>query len=211
MILRTLRRAAWVYAGAFLILAAAYGVGFAAGAFGWLNYTDVRRSSVVQFSRELEYRVPGYGALLKSYRTWHVEARNRYFFSGDRAALRRSIFLNNAGMASLTQAIRGALILPAPLFALEKFYQGVVFATAPGSARMTAVFLFEFGGYFLTWCAALILVVWVLFPTYCGYPGRRQALAGGATLLGLAYLAALLLLALGAWLEADEAMRMLGR
>ena len=61
--------------GIFLVMLAVYvlsfGGGFLAGKLGVVKYTALQKSKLVEFNRTLEYRVPGYGDLLKSYKAWH--------------------------------------------------------------------------------------------------------------------------------------------
>jgi len=47
-----------------------FGAGFVAGKLKLADIEKLRASKLSEFSRNLEYKVPGYGGLLQSYKTW---------------------------------------------------------------------------------------------------------------------------------------------
>ncbi len=129
----------------------------------------------------------------------------------DAWGLGKLIFFNNWIVTNLTMTIRAIFVLPVCLLVPGKFFQGAVFSQTPGSARIFAVFVMEFGGYFLTTCATLCLVFWTIFYGHFEFASRAAALVGGLKLIGLAYLASAVGMAIGSWLETDFIMSVFGR
>jgi len=118
------------------------------------------------------------------------------------------ILFNNWVVADFTMVVRTVTLLPLLLYPYGRFAQGVFLARAPSSFRVWSIWLTEFGGYFVTICAALCLVLWVLAFRRFGFPSRRQALAGGLKVFAAAYLLSGVFFLVGAWLET---MLLLGR
>ncbi len=61
-------KAAPIYLIAFVIFALSYSAGYAAGSLKWVDYAAILESRVLRLARNLEYWIPGYGGLLKSYK-----------------------------------------------------------------------------------------------------------------------------------------------
>jgi len=184
-----------------------YSAGYLAGRLNWTNTKSLQESRVVEFSRNLEYRVPGYSHLLKAYKKWHDICRLGYLFQKSAWGLGTLFFINNFLVANLTMVIRALFVLPIVLTVFGKFFQGVVFAQAPGSGRMLSVFLLEFGGYFLTIGASLSLVFWTLLPRCFRFGSRKDGFLSGLKLLGFAYLLSGLSILLASVLETRFILR----
>lgn len=206
-----LTKAALVYGIFFAVLALSYGAGYAFGALKWVAYESALNSSVIRFSREMEYKVPGYRSVLRSYKAWHDRTRTRCLSDGTSRDINKLIFFNNWIVTNLILMIRAAFVLPLGFSVFERFYQGVILATTPGSGRTTAMFLLEFGGYTLTTCSTACLTLWIMFPVFFDFAGRLEGLIGGLKLVGLAYAVSGIVIAIGSWIEAEEFMQMLGR
>jgi len=199
----------------FAILLAVYVLGYSAGYLaGRLNWTDTKslqESRVFEFSRNLEYKVPGYSHLLKGYKKWHDNCRLGYLFQKNAWGLGTLFFINNFFVANLTMIVRVLFVLPVVLTFFGKFFQGVVFAQAPASGRMFSIFLLEFGGYFLTIGATLNLVFWTLLRRTFRFGTRKEGFLAGLKLLGFAYLLSGLSILLGSVLETRFILHFFGR
>jgi hypothetical protein len=175
--------------------------GYIAGKAEWVDFENLKDSSVIKLSRNLEKHVPGYGHLIEEYKAWHNELRNKYLFDKDSFGMGKLIFLNNWIVANLTMIIRTVFVAPLILIIPGKFFQGVAFAQIPESSRLASVFFLEFGGYFVVICATLCLVLWTVFFKFFKFATRISALLGGLKLLGLAYLFSALTMLIGSILE----------
>ncbi len=182
------RKALPIFLVLFFLYALSYAAGYISGRSGWVSYRTLQSSPVLKFSRNLDYRVPGYGDLLKKYKTWHDNCRTAYLLQKNAWGMGTLIFINNFFFANLTMMIRALFLAPLGLTIFGKFFQGVVLAQAPMAGRMLPVFLGEFGGYFLTIGGMLTLVLWTLFPGPFRFPTRSEAARGGLRVLGLAVL-----------------------
>ena len=204
-------KAAPIYCIVLVVFALSFGAGYAAGSLRWVEYGAFSNSRVLRLSRNLEYTIPRYGDLLKSYKGWHDKARNRHLINGDVWRIKKLIFLNNWVVANLTMMIRSLFVLPVCLAVAERFFQGAVFAQTPGDRRTTMVFLLEFGGYFLTTCATLNLVFWTALHRSFEFTDRGAAFVGGVELVGLAYVLSAFAIAAGSWIEADYVVSMFSK
>lgn len=184
--LALIKKAAPIFGVLLVLYILAYGAGYLAGKQGMVKYQDLQDSPVLKFSRNLEFKVPGYSHLLKKYKAWHDQSRAAYLVQKNSWGLGTLIFVNNFFVANPTMMIRAVFVLPIGLTILGKFFQGIVFAQTTMAGRMLPVFLMEFGGYFLTIGAVLTLVFWTLFPRRFKFATRREAARGGLKVLGLA-------------------------
>jgi len=196
-----MKRSAPVFAVLFAAYILALSAGYLAGRLNWTNLKSIQESRVFEFSRNLEYKVPGYSHLLKGYKKWHDNCRLGYLFQKNAWGLGTLFFINNFFVANLTMAVRALFVFPVALTVLGKFTQGVVFAQTPGVGRMISLFLLEFGGYFLTIGATLSLVFWTLFPRSFHFASRKQGLFSGLKLFGFAYLLSGFSILIGSILE----------
>ena len=165
-----------------------FGAGLAAGKLKLVDATALRGTTFFQFSRNLEYKVPGYGDLLRRYKERHNVALMQALTRTDRAALARIFFVNNFYVANLTMAVRAVLVVPLVLYPCGRFLQGVTMAQTPGSSRTLILLLMEFGGYFLVICGALCLSLWTIFPRRFAFASRKEACLGGLKILALAWI-----------------------
>ena len=200
-----------VYSIFLAVLALSLLAGYIAGSLKWVGLESALDSSILRFSKELEYRLPGYGTLLRSYKAWHDRRRNRYTAERNSWGLKKLIFFNNWVVTNLVLMIRSALVLPLGFSLAERFYQGVILAVTRGSGRTTAMFLLEFGGYTVAACSTACMTLWTAFPVFFRFAGRLEALSGGLKLVAITYLVSGCLIAIGSWIEADEFTGMLGR
>ena len=184
-----------------------FGAGFAAGKLKLANAVALRNSSFFQFNRNLEYKVPGYGDLLRRYKERHNVALMQALNRKDRAALARIFFVNNFYVANLTMAVRAVLIVPLVFYPGGRFLQGATMAQTPGSSRTLYLLLMEFGGYFLVICGALCLSLWTIFPRRFAFTSRGAAFLGGLKILVLAWLVSGIFIA---WASVIEVRLLLG-
>lgn len=205
-----MRKAGIIYLILFILYALSYGAGFIAGKAKWVNYRELSRAPFFEFSRNLEYKVPGYGDLLLSYRRWHNQARDAYIFTKNRWGLGTLIFFNNFFVANLTMFIRALFVFPLILTVGSRFLQGVMFAQIPGSSRTLSIFITEFGGYFFTIGGALTFVLWTIFFKSFKFPTRKEAFISGLKVLALAYFLSGIGILIGSVLETRMIFKMLG-
>jgi hypothetical protein len=184
-----------------------YAAGYISGRRGWADYQALQNSTVIKFSRNLEYKVPGYSHLLNGYKAWHDKCRMAYILQKNAWGMGTLFFINNFFVANTSMMIRAFFVAPLGLTIVGKFYQGVVFAQAPMAGRMLPVFISEFGGYFLSIGATLAFVFWALFPKPFRFQTRREAARNGLRLLGLAVLFSGLGILAGSVLETRLIMR----
>jgi len=191
--------------GVFLVMLAVYVLSFGGGLLaGKLKVVDsaaIQKSRLVEFNRTLEYRVPGYGDLLESYKTWHRPTMMRLLAKKDRWGLGLLIFFNNFIMANTTMFVRALTLLPMVLYPYGRFMQGVALAQTPAAARIVPVLITEFGGYFLVITATLCLWAWAIRPRAFGFSSRKEAIRGGFKLVGILWLVSAVFMALGAFFE----------
>jgi len=202
-----IRKSTPVFAVLLAVYVLGYSAGYLAGRLNWTDTKSLQESRVFEFSRNLEYKVPGYSHLLKAYKKWHDDCRLGYLFQKNAWGLGTLFFINNFFVANLTMVVRALFVLPVILTVFGKFFQGVVFAQAPASGRMISLFLLEFGGYFLTIGATLSLVFWALLPRCFRFGSRKEGFLSGLKLLGFAYLFSGLSILLGSILETRFILR----
>ena len=202
-----IRRSVPVFAVLLTLYVLGYSAGYLAGKLNWTNTKSLQESRVLKLSSSLEYKVPGYSRLLKGYKEWHDNCRLGYLFQKNAWGLGTLFFINNFFVANLTMAVRALFVLPVILTVFGRFFQGVVFAQAPGSGRMISLLLLEFGGYFLTIGATLNLVFWALLPRTFRFAGRKESFLSGLKLLSFAYLLSGLSILLGSILETRFILR----
>jgi len=207
--LALIQRAKWIFIAVLAIYVVSYATGYLAGKQNWVSVKSLQDSSIFQLSRNLEYKVPGYSFLLKSYKKWHDNCRMAYLWQKNAWGLGTLIFINNFFVANLTMIIRALLVLPLVLTIFGKFFQGVAFAQTPMSSRLMSIFIMEFGGYFLTISGTLTLVFWTLLPRAFRFQGRKEAFRAGLKIMGLAVLLSAVGMLIGSILEARLIMRLL--
>jgi len=202
-----IRKSTPIFAVLLTLYVLGYSAGYLAGRLNWTDTKSLQESRVFEFSRNLEYKVPGYSHLLEGYKKWHDNCRLGYLFQKNAWGLGTLFFINNFFIANLTMVVRALFVLPIVLTVLGKFFQGVVFAQAPASGRMISLFLLEFGGYFLTIGATLNLVFWTLLPRGFRFGSRKKGFLSGLKLLGFAYILSGLSILLGSVLETRFILR----
>ena len=200
-ILDIFRRAKWVVGIMLLVFVIGFGAGFAAGELKWIEAAKLRTSKIVTFNRNLEYKVPVYGPLLRKYTDWERPKLMGYIVNGEATKAMFLIFFNNFVMANLTMTIRGVLVFPMLLYPVGRFVQGVTIAQTPANFRVWGTLIAEFGGYFLTICGALCLALWTLFFRRFKFASRRQAFGSGLKFFGLMYLGSAFFLLFGSYVE----------
>src|SRR5512138_2180101 len=98
-ILDIFRRAKWIVGIMLLVFVLGFGSGFAAGKLRWADAAKLRSSKLVAFNRNLEYKVPVYGPLLRKYTDWERPKLMGYIFNGKATRAMFLIFFNNFVMA----------------------------------------------------------------------------------------------------------------
>jgi hypothetical protein len=184
-----------------VVFALSLGGGLAAGKLGVVKFSAIQKSKVLEFNRNLEYRVPGYGDLLKAYKDWHRPTFTRLMTKRNAWGLGLLIFFNNFVMANLTMFVRALVLLPLVLYPYSRFVQGVALAQTAAGTRALPVLLAEFGGYFLVITATLCLWTWAVRPKAYGFPSRGEAIRNGFKFVGLVWLVSGVFMALGAFFE----------
>lgn len=206
-----IKKAKWIFICVFAAYVISYGAGYIAGKQHWVEYQNILKSKPLTISRNLEKYVPGYGQLLDKYNKFHDNLRNKYLFSRNSWGMRGLIFLNNWIVANITMIIRSVFIAPVSLIVIGKFFQGVVFAQTPFSPHLWVTFLMEFGGYFLTTCATLSLVLWTIFYGSFGFVTRFSAFRAGLKLLGVSFVVSAISMIIGSLIETDFIMSMFNK
>lgn len=199
--MKLFKRAKGIFLIMLVVFAVTFGGGLAAGKLGVVKFSAIQKSQVLEFNRNLEYRVPGYGDLLKAYKDWHRPRLIRLMTERDAWGLGFLIFFNNFVMANLTMFVRALALLPLILYPYSRFVQGVALAQTAAGTRMLPVLLAEFGGYFLVITATLSLWIWALRPKAYGFASRGEAIRSGFKLVGLVWLVSSVFMALGAFFE----------
>jgi hypothetical protein len=208
--LKLLKKAKIVFLVMFAVFVLSYGTGYLAGKLGWGDYSKYTKTGFFQLNRNLEYKVPLLGKLLRTYKNWHNPELFKFLSTKNRRGLVLLIFFNNFVVSNFTMALRAMLILPLLFYPFSKFFQGMVFAQTPFTPHMAAVFIGEFGGYFLVMCAALSCTIWTVFYSRFYFSSRKEAFGSGLKLLGFMYLISGLFILLASIIEASFMLNLLG-
>jgi hypothetical protein len=203
-----LKKTRWIVLGMLVVYLGGTAAGYAAARRGWTDAARLRTTRIGELSRNLEYKVPIYGAILRKYKEWERPRLMSALFKGRATQATFLILFNNWVVADFTMVVRTVTLLPLLLYPYGRFAQGAALAKAPAGFQVGSVWLTEFGGYFVTICAALCLVLWTLAYRRFGFPSRRKALGGGLKIFAAAYLLSGVFFLTGAWLET---MLLLGR
>jgi hypothetical protein len=203
-----LRKTRWIVLSMLVVYLGGTAAGYIAGKRGWADAARLRTTRIGELSRSLEYKVPVYGAALRRYKDWERPRLMSAIFQGRATRATLLILFNNWVVADMTMVVRTVTLLPLLLYPYGRFAQGAALARAPAGFQVGSVWMTEFGGYFVTICAALCLVLWTLAYRRFGFASRRQALGGGLKVFAAAYLFSGVFFVTGAWLET---MLLLGR
>jgi hypothetical protein len=171
-----------------LVFILSFGVGYTAGRLGLADFKKSVQSPLSRLSRELEYKVPGYGDILETYKNWHRTRIFKALMAGQKTRLVIEIFLNNFLVANLTMIIRALFFFPLILYPFGHFLQGLSMAQSGVSAHTLSVLLSEFGGYFMVIGGTLCFVFWTVFPKAFGFTGRGNGFRSGLKFLCSAFL-----------------------
>jgi hypothetical protein len=189
----------------FLIMLAVYilgfGAGYSAGRFKLVDIHKVRASKLSEINRNLEFKVPGYGALLQKYKDWERQRLFRSLFKSQVVKAMFTIFLNNWIVGNLTMMIRALFLVPMVLYPFGRFAQGLTIAQYSVSYQMWGTLICEFGGYFLTICGMLTALFWTLLYKRFGFEARKKAVWSGMKFLGLMYLVSGFFILFGSYIE----------
>jgi hypothetical protein len=200
-ILDIFRRAKGIVGAMLLVFVLGFGAGYGAGKLRWADAAKVRASKLLTFNRNLEYKVPGYGALLRKYTEWERPKLMKDIVGGKEVEAMFLIFFNNFVVANLTMSVRAVTLAPMLLYPVGRFVQGLTLAQTPANVRMWGTLVAEFGGYFLTICGALCLSLWTLFFRRFKFASRKEAFGSGLKFFGLMYLGSAFFLMFGAYVE----------
>lgn len=181
--LSLLVKAKYVMMSLVMVYLVLFSAGYVAGKRHKVEAIGVMNSSIVKLSRTLEYKIPGYGALLGKYKAFHDARRNALLFKKDWWGMGLLIFVNNFVITNIMTIIRALFVLPVFLNMLGAFFQGAVFAQAPAKGLMWLSLIMEFGGYLITIGSTLSGLTWVLLKDRFGFSSRKDALYKGLSLL----------------------------
>jgi hypothetical protein len=207
---RLLKKARVVLISLFIIYITGWAVGYISGKLHYVEYNTLQNEGIFKFSRTLEYKIPGYNNALNSYKAYHHKLQVTLISKKDFWGIGLLIFFNNFIVANLTMIIRALFVVPIILNIFGKFFLGVVFAQTPTTPLLYCAFIMEFGGYFLTICATLSGVFWIIFNRRFGFPSRKEAIVNGLKLLGYMYLISGIGMFFGSLLETLFLKNMLG-
>jgi hypothetical protein len=182
-VLSLLVKAKYVMMSLVMVYIVLFAAGYIAGKGHKVEATAVMNSSIMKLSRTLEYKVPGYGALLGKYKAYHDARRNALLFKKDWWGMGLLIFMNNFIITNVMTIIRALFVVPVFLNMCGAFFQGVVLAQAPAKGLMWLSVIMEFGGYLITVGAALSGLIWVLLKNRFGFSSRKDALYKGLSIL----------------------------
>jgi hypothetical protein len=189
----------------FLIMLAVYvlgfGAGFAAGRFKLADLNKIRASKLSELNRNLEYKVPGYGALLQKDKYWERQKLFGHLFKRRVVKSMFTIFFNNWIVGNLTMMVRAVFLAPMILYPFGRFMQGLTVAQYSVSYQTWGTLICEFGGYFLTICGTLTALFWIVLYRKFGFEARKQAFRNGLKFLGLMYLASGFFILFGSYIE----------
>jgi hypothetical protein len=208
---KLLKKAKIIFLVMFAVFILSYGSGFLAGKLGWGDYSEYTKTGLFQLNRNLEYKVPLLGKLLRTYKNWHNPKLFKFLSTKNRKGLVLLIFFNNFVVSNFTMALRALLVWPLLFYPFSKFFQGMVFAQAPLTPHTIAMFIGEFGGYFLVICAALSCTIWTVFYRNFMFSSRREAFGNGLKLLGFMYLISGLFILLASIIEASFMLKLIGK
>jgi hypothetical protein len=189
----------------FLIMLAVYvlgfGAGFAAGRLKLADLNKIRASKLSELNRNLEFKVPGYGALLQKYKNWERQKLFGHLFKSRVVKAMFTIFFNNWIVGNLTMAVRALFLAPMILYPFGRFMQGLTVAQYSVSYQMWGTLICEFGGYFLTICGTLTALFWTLLYKKFGFDTRKQAFRNGLKFLGIMYIVSGFFILFGSYIE----------
>jgi hypothetical protein len=118
--------------------------------------------------------------------------------------------MNNFVFANITMAVRAALVLPMIFYPMGRFFQGVLISQGTMIQQFWILIVLEFGGYFITICATLCLIFWIIFYRRFGFSTRKKAMIDGLKFLGIMYLISGIAIAIGSYIEVSLIMKMFG-
>ncbi len=178
-----------------------FGGGYLAGKRKWIDLAELRASPIHALNRDLELRVPGYGSLLLSYKSWERKHLYGYIFKGKGGKALVLVFFNNWVVANLTMIVRAVTLVPMLLYPYGRFVQGLTLAQAPPTFQVWGTLICEFGGYLLTICGTLCALFWILFYRWFGYASRRDALRSGFMFFAFLYGLSGFFMLIGSYIE----------
>ncbi|MCX6578432.1 MAG: hypothetical protein NTV82_18835 [Candidatus Aminicenantes bacterium] len=178
-----------------------FGAGFAAGRFKLADLNKIRASKLSELNRNLEFKVPGYGALLQKYKNWERQKLFGHLFKSRVVKSMFTIFFNNWIVGNLTMMVRAVFLAPMILYPFGRFMQGLMVAQYSVTYQTWGTLICEFGGYFLTICGMLTALFWTVLYKKFGFEARKQAFRNGLKFLGLMYLASGFFILFGSYIE----------
>jgi len=199
--LELFRRARWIVLVLLAVYLASFGAGYAAGKLKIVELGRIRASAVFDFNGNLEYRVPGCGPFLQRYKTWERQTLMRSLYRGRAVSTMFIIFLNNWIISDGTQILRAALVAPMVLYPFGRFVQGLVFAQTRSRYQAWMIWLTEFGGYFLTLCGTLAVLLWTAFFRRFRFASRGRAFFSGLKVFCVFYAVSAVFFFIGAYIE----------
>jgi hypothetical protein len=196
-----LKKTRWIVLALLIVYLGGTMAGYAAGRLRWVDAAKQRTTKIAQLNRNLEYKIPVYGPLLQKYKNWERPRLMSAVFQGKASRAMFLILFNNWVVADFTMVLRTVTLLPLLLYPYGRFVQGLTLAQTASGFRVWMIWLTEFGGYFVSICATLCVVLWILAFRRFGFSSRRQALVGGLKIFAAAYLISGVFFFIGAYVE----------
>lgn len=199
--LELFRRARLIVLILLAVYLASFGAGYIAGKLKIVETGRVRAAAVFEFNRNLDYRVPFLGPLLQRYKTGGRQTLIRNLSRGRAVSTMFIIFLNNWIVADGTQIVRTIFVAPLALYPYGRFVQGIVLAQTRSGYQAWMIWLIEFGGYFITLCGTLTLMLWTVFFRRFRFTSRRWAFVSGLKIFAVFYAISAVFFFIGAYVE----------
>ena len=199
--LELFRRARWIVLVLLAVYLVSFGAGYAAGKLKIVELGRVRASAVFELNRNLDYRVPLLGPGLHRYKTVGRQTLMRNLSRGRAVSTMFNIFLNNWIFADGTQIVRAIVIAPLVLYPFGRFVQGLLLAQSRSGYQAWMIWLTEFGGFFMTLCGILSLLLWTVFFRRFRFASRGRAFFSGLKIFAVFYAVSAVFFFIAAYIE----------
>ncbi len=199
--LEIFRRARWIVLILLAVYLISFGLGYAAGKLKIVDLGKVRASFVFDLNRNLDYRIPLLGPSLQRYKTGGRPMLLRSLSRGRAVSTMFNIFLNNWIFADGTQIVRAIFVVPLVFYPFGRFVQGLILAQSRSGDQAWLIWLTEFGGYFMTLCGTLTVLLWTAFFRRFRFASRGQAFISGLKIFAVFYVISAVFFFIGAYIE----------
>ncbi|MGD0781990.1 MAG: hypothetical protein ABSA30_03915 [Candidatus Aminicenantales bacterium] len=199
--LELFRRARWIVLILLAVYLISFGTGYAVGKLKLVELGKIRASAVFGFDRNLDIRVPFIGPHLQRYMTGERQMLMRNLSRRGAVSTMFIIFLNNWIFADGTQIVRAIFVAPLVFYPFERFVQGLVLAHTRSGYQAWMIGLTEFGGYFMTLCGIITLLLWTAFFGRFRFASRGRAFFSGLRVFAVFYSVSAVFFFIGAYIE----------